>query len=168
MDFLDIALIAAAAFVGFKFLTGGATTTTTAANAVNPLGQVPIFTPGLPVPTAAPIPNSYPGLGTAPVASPYQVTSAATALAGPPSNLPKSYRNVRNGVVTTYYLQANGSYSVRPPISTPTPSAPPSVVGGISSGVGAGGVPLGGQIVPGVSYGTGTTSIPPARIPLVY
>lgn len=98
----------------------------------------------------------------APVSSSYQTVPASTSLA---TGL-RTVRQVRNGVVRTYMVDANGSAVtglrvVAAPTATPTPQASPNVVGGIAGGGGTGGIPLGGALVPGVSYGTGTTVITP-------
>lgn len=122
-------------------------------------GNVPIYTPPPPVPTApsvAPATYPVPKLGGA-----YTVVPAATSLAAG-----QKVVQTRNGVATTFTVAGNGGiltgFRVTKP-QTPTVQPPPSVSGGISGTVGSGGIPLGGSIVPGVSYGTGTT-----RIPVVY
>lgn len=125
--------------------------------------QVPTQTPPPPVPTAARIGDfSIQGVLPAPVSSSFQTVPASTSLA---TGL-RTVRQVRNGVVRTYMVDANGSAVtglrvVAAPTATPTPQASPNVVGGIAGGGGTGGIPLGGALVPGVSYGTGTTVITP-------
>lgn len=148
------------------FKSSSATSSSQVPTPMGAPGQVPSFTPPPPVPTA---PLVAPNLLPAPISSPYTRVQPSTSLAVPlrPSDVAGGGRWVRiNG--QSYFAGNDGNYytyvnnqtiRVANPV-TPTVSASPNVVGGIAGTVGSGGIPTGGALVPGISYGTGTTVIP--------
>lgn len=106
-------------------------------NAAPPAGVV---TPSLPGAVPSPIVPS-----SVMVSGGYQLTSESTMLA--------------SGVVGLFGPVSGASQgSIAQPTTLPPP--PPYVSGGIAGSVGSGGNPLGGALVPGVSAGSPTTSLP--------
>jgi hypothetical protein len=101
------------------------------------------------VPPAAPVPTATAILtGGAPVSAGYQIPPPATALQSIFS--PFFSRNAASAAKLASTVSS-------PPIPVP----PPAYSGGIGGTVGTGGVSLGSVLRPGVSAGTGTTSINP-------
>lgn len=133
----EILLGLAALWAFIHFGTGGSVSSSLPPTQVTPPGSVPVYTPGLPVPTSAPIPGNVSGS--------YQLTAASTYLAG----------GAAPGVLN--FVGGGGAVPVTPP-----PPPPPYVLGGIAGTIGTGGNPLGGFQRPGVSPGTGSTAAPSA------
>ncbi len=131
------------------------------------------LTPANPVPTALAIPSSVP------VSGGYQTAPASTRLTHAQGQIltrDQWAKLIQSGVTVSQLLAglpltnaelvaAKGAgvtaaqlAAFLPPPALPNP--PPYVIGGIGGGVGTGGNPLGGPLRPGISAGTGTTSVP--------
>lgn len=105
-------------------------------------------TPSVLVSTPSPLPPSSPliSFDSGSTSGGYQLTSAATNLANPGGYSPK---------LASPNTLFTGTFVAPPPVPLPSPW----VSGGIAGTSGSGGNPLGSALRPGVSGGTGTTSL---------